>query len=133
MSPLWAFDRRPAPTPVRSQRGAADELEQVVDPSLRCRRCGLIITWQHQRRQVNGRHSHRFANPHGHEFDIGCFAAAQNLLWREPPERFWTWFAGYGWQVVTCHGCQSHLGWRYSDDDEAFFGLIIDRLLSDDD
>jgi hypothetical protein len=70
-----------------------------------------------------------------------------------------TWFEGYAWQVASCAGCGTHLGWRFvsvcsashallraipgthpsgllrsesSPPGYDFFGLIVTRLSEDD-
>ena len=32
---------------------------------------------------------------------------------RGSPELADTWYAGYGWSLLSCSGCGSHVGWRY--------------------
>lgn len=43
---------------------------------LYCRRCRRHITHGNDRIDVNGGHEHRFCNPHGFWFCIGCFKTA---------------------------------------------------------
>ena len=78
---------------------------------------------------VAGAHRHVFANPQGHVFEIGCFAAAPGCAAVGPPSSDFSWFPGTLWQVVICVACGLHLGWCYTQSDGGtFFGLILDRL-----
>jgi hypothetical protein len=77
---------------------------------------------------VAGGHEHRFVNPAGIHYHIGCFARAAGLIPVGDPSRYWTWFPGYRWQIEHCPGCQEHLGWLFSGPDGQFHGLILDRL-----
>ena len=89
-----------------------------------------MITARSWRVAVAGSHRHVFANPHGHVFEIGCFAAAPGCAVVGSATSDFSWFPGMLWQVAVCVACGLHLGWRYArDDDSAFFGLILDRLL----
>jgi hypothetical protein len=69
-------------------------------------------------------------NPHELMFHIGCFAAAPGCAQVDIATAEWTWFSGYRWQVALCRHCGIHLGWRYRGaGSDAFFGLILDRLV----
>lgn len=70
-----------------------------------------------------------FVNPHGHVFEVGCFATA-HVRSIGPASHFFSWFPGYAWRVALCPGCGAHLGWAYGDD-AGFFGLILPRLVED--
>jgi hypothetical protein len=86
------------------------------------------VTRSAARIEMSGAHEHRFVNPHGIEYRIGCFAWAE-LLAVGASSRYWTWFAGFTWQVEVCRGCDEHLGWRFASADSGFHGLILERLL----
>ena len=77
---------------------------------------------------VNGKSEHVFFNPQGDVFELGCFAAATNLLSAGPKTDEFTWFAGFAWQATVCMGCGVHLGWRYTGDAGGFYGLILAEL-----
>jgi hypothetical protein len=62
-------------------------------------------------------------------FQIGCFRRVKGCVNASPPEAEWSWFRGYAWQVVLCSACASHLGWRYTGQNDGFYGLILDRLM----
>ncbi|WP_045218838.1 cereblon family protein [Desulfonatronum thioautotrophicum] len=100
--------------------------------ALRCKACGREVTTEDQRIAVNGRHDHVFFNPHGHVFEIGCFAQAPGAVPASPPCAEFSWFPGLAWQVAACANCGAHLGWYFQDGEvEGFFGLILDRLVLD--
>jgi len=109
--------------------------EPVEDEDRRalvCRACRTAITRPDLAMEVNGGHRHVFFNPHGLVFELGCFASARNVLPRGPKTDEFTWFPGYAWQVVTCTGCASQLGWRYTSAGGGFFGLILAALIEED-
>jgi hypothetical protein len=97
-----------------------------------CVHCGKPITDEDQRIIIRSSHRHRFSNPHGLIFQIGCFAAAPGCAQVGAATEEWTWFSGYAWQVALCRSCGIHLGWRYRDaSGDGFYGLILDRLVAD--
>jgi len=100
------------------------------EPWIRCRACGAGVARPADRIAVGGRHRHRFANPYGIVFEIGCFAAADGCLAVGSPTEEFTWFSGHAWQVGVCAACRTHLGWRFaSAAGGGFFGLILERLV----
>lgn len=106
-----------------------DELRAKGEPEFLCAACGHGITAAKFRNTVNGSHTHRFQNPDGLRFEIGCFAEAAGAAEHGEPTAEWTWFAGCRWRFACCRDCGTHLGWGYhSDDGGHFFGLILDRL-----
>lgn len=118
-------------TQLEKQLRQADADEKSSDQGKRlcCAACGWPITTEHQRIAVRGRHQHRFRNPHGLVFEIGCFAAASGCGHAGEATEEWTWFAGYSWQIAVCGGCGAHLGWRYRNRaGEGFYGLILKNL-----
>jgi hypothetical protein len=78
---------------------------------------------------MSGAHEHRFQNPEGYRFHIGCFARAFGCVPLGNPTSEFTWFPGYSWQIELCGGCREHLGWLYQSGSRAFHGLILDRLV----
>ena len=104
--------------------GAGDDDSRLV-----CAACRLMITAPAWRVAVGGAHRHVFANPHGHVFEIGCFAAAPGCAAVGLPTSDFSWFPGTIWQIAVCVACGLHLGWRYvQSDGGTFFGLILNRL-----
>lgn len=99
-------------------------------PRLHCAHCERFITTEDQRIVQSGRHEHRFDNPHGLSFHIGCFAQALGCGAVGVATEQWTWFPGYAWQIALCLSCGLHLGWRYRGrGGDGFYGLILDRLV----
>ena len=94
-----------------------------------CGRCAAAITSQRHRIAVHGSHEHRFVNPAGFLFHIGCFAEAIGCAIVGPSSLEYPWFPGYAWRFALCGQCGRHLGWHFrSDGSEGFFGLILDRM-----
>lgn len=101
---------------------------------LLCARCGLRVTQEGNRIIVQGNHEHRFFNPHGLIFELGCFDSAPGCAPVGEPTMEFTWFPGHAWQATLCLGCLNHLGWLYaSAAARGFFGLILDRLVEEHD
>ena len=91
--------------------------------------CAAAITSQRHRIAVHGSHEHRFVNPAGFLFHIGCFAEAIGCAIVGPSSLEYPWFPGYAWRFALCGQCGRHLGWHFrSDGSEGFFGLILDRM-----
>ncbi|MGA6924884.1 MAG: cereblon family protein [Desulfosarcina sp.] len=98
--------------------------------SIVCRQCLHEITSASERRQINGGHSHIFANPQGIVFEIVCYRHAWGCVCVGHASAEFTWFAGCEWRIAICAACRVHLGWRFSGADGAFFhGLIGARLM----
>lgn len=100
-----------------------------ADKHLRCRSCGFAIARDDDRIRMLDNHEHTCANPHGIVFHIGCFreAVGAAAIGEETSED--TWFAGYGWRILICARCGTHLGWVFrTRGGDRFCGLILDRL-----
>ena len=97
---------------------------------LLCCRCRAPITDASARVEVSGQNEHYFANPHGYDFHIGCFAVAPGCIAHGPATGEFTWFPGHAWQLAACTACTLHLGWRFRSPRQDFFGLILDRLVA---
>ncbi|WP_144004993.1 cereblon family protein [Solidesulfovibrio fructosivorans] len=101
------------------------------DRPLCCIACRAVVTSENRRITVDGDHRHTFANPYGHIFEIGCFAAAPGCLGAGAVTSDFSWFPGTRWQMALCAVCRLHLGWRYVPVSGGFFfGLILNRLVS---
>jgi hypothetical protein len=97
---------------------------------LLCAQCRRIITRCADRMEVEGSHSHAFANPAGMVFEIGCFLSAKGCKTTGPATDAFSWFKGYCWEIACCRNCRTHLGWGFvSDGMHGFFALIFDRLV----
>jgi hypothetical protein len=99
------------------------------EAAIRCRACDFVVTTGRQRISVQGAPEHRFMNPGGFLFHIGCFAEALGCVIVGPASPEYPWFPGMLWRLALCGGCQVHLGWHFRGDEGAgFFGLILDRI-----
>jgi hypothetical protein len=96
---------------------------------LACIRCRHAVTSAAARIDMAGGHQHTFSNPHGIVYRIGCFADAPGCAAIGYPSTYFTWFAGYAWQVACCAACREHVGWLFRSADSLFYGLILDRLV----
>jgi hypothetical protein len=96
--------------------------------TVRCRACEHPITKRSARLEVDGAHVHERANPAGFLYRIGCFRHAPGCGATGAPSTFFSWFAGYAWQLALCAGCGVHLGWAFRSSERSFFGLILERL-----
>ena len=107
-----------------------DEREEE-GAALLCRVCGHRVTSDADRAEVGGAHRHRFANPHGFVFRVGCFREAPGARLTGVPTTDFTWFPGHAWCYVHCGRCGVHLGWHFTGAGRsAFYGLILDSLVS---
>ena len=96
---------------------------------LLCRVCANPITRPEAAIDVAGAHQHRFSNPAGQAFTIGCFGSAPGCRAEGKAWRQYSWFPGHTWQVVICGRCACHLGWRFQGRTH-FYGLITKKLRS---
>jgi hypothetical protein len=121
-----------AESPVIEERRSAEIEAEDVDPLVRCAACRHPVTSERQRISVNDAREHRFVNPHGFLFHIGCFRDAPGCVAWGPPTFEFTWFPGAAWCHASCGGCRGHLGWRFDGGPSAvFFGLVLNRLVSE--
>lgn len=110
-----------APRATEETRG---EERRVV----RCAACDHALTDENARTEKDGKHRHDFVNPSGLAFRIACYRDAPGCVEIGEAETFWSWFSGYSWRIASCAECAAHLGWSYRGRDDAFFGLIVDRI-----
>jgi len=119
------------------RKGRSGQVEEApADPRakderpVRCRTCGAAITAAGAAIEIGGQTDHAFFNPAGVLFEIRCYTSAEGCVVHGDPTYEFTWFPGHAWRYATCASCGTHLGWRFSGDDQRFFGLIL-RLLND--
>jgi hypothetical protein len=125
-----------ADEPDRSSVKLTDARSPLGDDErvLLCLACDQLITDARQRIRVQDAHEHRFMNPGGFLFHIGCFAPAIGCRGIGPDSWEYPWFAGFAWRLAHCGGCGRQLGWSFRSDPEpsgaatSFFGLVLDRL-----
>ncbi len=77
---------------------------------------------------VAGAHRHRFVNPAGVAFEIGCFGHARCRI-EGAPTLVDTWFAGFAWSYALCANCGAHHGGAYEGDRARVVGHIVARLV----
>jgi hypothetical protein len=101
---------------------------------LYCASCLAYLTSGAERIVVQGAHDHRFMNPGGFTFHLGCFAAAVGVVVVGPDNLEYPWFPGHAWRYAHCGQCGTHLGWQFRGKGGTnFFGLVLDRLRGLDD
>lgn len=115
------------PLDPKSREHSSNELEEQERRAVVCRRCGASVAREEDRIEIGDSSLHTFVNPHGMVFRVTCFADAHGCVETGAPTLHYSWFPGCAWQVALCRACQTHLGWRFSGDDE-FWGLIDDRV-----
>jgi hypothetical protein len=109
---------------------AKSDVRPKKEQRLFCAACRHPVTHQDERIIVHGGHKHRFTNPHGVAYHIGCFREAAGCAVAGEATLEYTWFRGYAWRIAYCAHCHVHLGWRFQSGAEYFHGLIVDRLTS---
>lgn len=115
----------------RQRRPELETAEPETPRRWLCRRCRAPITSDDQRLTIAGRHAHRRSNPHGIEFELGCFGAAPGATTSGLPTSEHTWFTGYRWSFALCRRCNVHLGWFFSGAEPPFHGLIFKRMVEE--
>ena len=108
---------------VHTSRKAVDQ----ADPPIRCRNCSAPITHERERIERRDAHRHRFSNPLGLAFTVGCFRTTRCVT-RGAGTREHTWFPGYDWTIAICPSCLDHLGWKFECAGDSFYALILDRI-----
>jgi hypothetical protein len=123
-------DPEQPPDPGEPAHGSESELQIQSARPLLCAKCEAAVTATRYRISVAGSHEHRFMNPAGLFFHIGCFAEAIGCTVVGPDSLEYPWFVGFAWRYAMCANCACHLGWHFrADGKAAFFGLILDRLV----
>lgn len=126
----WYFQRLTTTT-VETIQSLLDQLNLPQEKrKLACTTCQHLITTHDYKIEINGYYHHRFTNPSGITFEIGCFATAPGATRRGMPTLEFTWFSGYAWNLAHCANCLTHLGWFYqASHAENFYGLILANLI----
>jgi len=118
-----------APDPTDPLGGPGAERETLAESAILCATCGAVITSSRHRIVVNGSHEHRFMNPAGFLFHLGCFSGAIGCVVVGPASDEYPWFPGFSWRYALCGSCQQHLGWHFrATSAPGFFGLVLARL-----
>ncbi len=121
----------------KERQGLDPALKPVVDDVsaaerdfLHCALCSAVVSRLANAIEVNGSHHHHCVNPHGFEFEVGCFNEALGCSISGERQHADSWFAGFQWRFASCSECQQHLGWYFDREGEYFYGLILDRVQS---
>lgn len=114
-------------SPSGSEAESVDDIEEP-ERVIRCAECGHVLTKSEHRFTMNGRHEHVFTNPHGYVFHISCFRTAPGAGAVGGESDEWAWFSGWNWQTAICRGCLTHIGWRFLQGEDEFWGLIAAKL-----
>lgn len=119
----------------KQRQGLEPRLKSIVDREpaedgdyLVCGTCSHVVARQSDRIEVNGGHDHRFTNPYGLQFHLGCFREALGCAISGDPVAADTWFPGFCWRIASCEECRRHLGWYFDRDDVYFYGLVLDYI-----
>jgi hypothetical protein len=122
------------------RQGSLDpKLESLIRPKkhpkkgyVYCAMCSHVVSHVDHRIEVSGAHAHRFTNPYGYRYNVGCYAEALGCSVSGDPNAADTWFPGYRWRHASCEECRQHLGWFFANSgNHSFYGLIIDRIQTD--
>lgn len=115
----------PKKTPTPSDAPASKTAAALV-----CAACEHPITDRRFAIAMSGRHEHRFMNPAGYLYHVGCFAEAIGCVVVGPASSEYAWFPGFDWRCAHCGGCGQQLGWQFRAraGGAGFYGLILDRL-----
>ena len=110
-----------------------DQEEEEAKDFIYCATCSTVIGRNVDRIEVNGSHDHRFTNPYGFLFHIGCYRDALGCSIAGAPEAADSWFLGFQWRMAACGECQRHLGWYFDGvtpgaENDFFYGLILNRI-----
>ena len=112
-------------SPRQSSRPAYDDEKE----NILCAGCGNQVAMVSHQISINGSFRHVFANPLGIVYEIGCFSESSGCQAQSEPSREFSWFPGFFWQVGACRHCGAHIGWVFFSESEAFYGLIMDKLI----
>ena len=129
----------PLPQPLFLDRAEEDPVSRILtaiqndditekQSGILCKNCDHLITRPEEMLTINDRFIHCFTNPAGVSYEIQCYRNAPGVLVSGKPTDYFSWFSGYRWQYSYCEQCQTHLGWRFSNDTDGFFGLNIAML-----
>ncbi len=128
--PAYSFDSHSTAWNI-SSKSAMQAAKSGQAGKIRCKNCHEPVTDKQQGIDQNGYHIHHGTNPAGCSFDFACYQEAPGCAVVGPTSREHSWFEGYSWQIAICGACGEHLGWLFVGECR-FYGLIIDRLLGDD-
>lgn len=105
-----------------------DDEDLTRQSGILCKQCEHLITRPEELLTINDKFIHCFTNPAGVTFEIQCYKNAPGVLISGKPTDFFSWFPGYHWQYSYCNHCNQHLGWYFTKDEDAFYGLNVAAL-----
>ena len=94
-----------------------------------CSICKNLITYTKEKTKISGSFDHRFVNPEGFKFHIGCFKFCPGIAKRGSYTKEHSWFPPFLWNFGHCAQCGNHLGWYYQSGEDSFYVLILDRII----
>lgn len=121
--------RKEAGEQAGSAAGSHVEAPSEDERALVCSGCRHVVTHESRALKVADRHRHTCVNPAGIVFRVRCFSTAPGCVGHGEVSTYFSWFAGYAWQIALCERCTMHLGWSFSGATPPFWGLIADRIL----
>ncbi len=127
---LYLFDRYAAEEKRQPLADVKVVGKAMEERRLFCAACRNLITSLDDRISIQGGQEHTFTNPHGYVFHIGCFRQTRGCAHVGERMSAWSWFRGFTWRIAVCTNCGTHLGWLFEAPDDAFYGLILNRLTS---
>jgi hypothetical protein len=102
----------------------------------RCRSCRTQLALLSDQIPMNGRVEHVQVNPAGRLCRFVTLLRCAHVSAVSEPSLEETWFGGYAWEILTCDGCNRHVGWRYRTTSGGapprFFALLLDEVFEDD-
>ncbi|XP_065569893.1 protein cereblon-like isoform X2 [Artemia franciscana] len=83
-----------------------------------CKECNssLAVTSDSLALSLHGPHG-TFVNPGGYIHDTLTYSNASGIDVITSPTMEFSWFPGYNWQIMICHSCGEHLGWKFTNKD----------------
>ena len=105
-----------------------DREEQDARDFVVCATCSHVIARRSDQIDVNGGFDHRFTNPYGLEFHVGCFSDALGCALSGDRVAADTWFPGFRWRLASCEECHHRLGWYFDRSGEYFYGLVLSYI-----
>ena len=127
--PVFARERKSGVEIPEGRPATRSGARENTPAGILCTSCRAYVTNGGERIVVHGSHDHRFVNPGGFTYHLGCFAAAIGVVVVGPDSLEYPWFPNHAWRYAHCGQCSTHLGWQFRGKGGVnFFGLILDRL-----
>jgi hypothetical protein len=101
--------------------------EALKQTRLLCAACDHPVTKVAEKTEIFGRHHHAF--PYYNQMvQLGCFLNAPGSIGVERISHGYSWFRGYAWQIQLCENCNTQLGWKYTSENDSFYGFVFNTL-----